>query len=82
MDLNGSASSLSSKDVFSGEHGGAGSISPLENLFFNGYLPVASGVGILFQQESNGNVVVKTIVNGGSAERDGNVCVGDLITKV
>jgi len=31
----------------------------------------ASGVGIFFQQESDGKVYVKTIVSGGSAERDG-----------
>lgn len=31
----------------------------------------ASGVGVFFQQESDGKVYVKTIVSGGSAERDG-----------
>jgi hypothetical protein len=29
------------------------------------------GVGIFFQQESDGKVYAKTVVSGGSAERDG-----------
>jgi len=32
-----------------------------------------AGVGIFFQQEGDGSVFVKTIVNGGSAEREGSV---------
>jgi hypothetical protein len=35
--------------------------------------PNMSGVGIFFQQESDGKVYVKTIVSGGSAERDGEI---------
>ena len=30
-------------------------------------------MGIFFQQEGDGSVFVKTIVNGGSAEREGSV---------
>jgi len=41
-----------------------------------------SGVGIFFQQEPDGKVYVKTIVSGGSAERDGRVRVGDVICGV
>lgn len=41
-----------------------------------------AGVGIFFQQEGDGSVFVKTIVNGGSAEREGSVRVGDLIVAV
>jgi len=40
---------------------------------------VQAGVGIFFQQESDGNVYIKTIVSGGSAERDGTCRVGDMI---
>ena len=43
---------------------------------------VQAGVGIFFQQEADGSVYVKTIVNGGSAERDGAVRVGDMILAV
>ena len=32
-----------------------------------------SGVGIFFQQEGDGKVYVRTIVSGGSAERDGEL---------
>jgi C-terminal processing protease CtpA/Prc len=39
-------------------------------------------VGIFFQQEADGSVYVKTIVSGGSAERDGVVRVGDMILAV
>ena len=41
-----------------------------------------AGVGILFQQEADGSVYVKTIVSGGSAEREGTVRVGDMILAV
>ena len=41
-----------------------------------------SGVGIFFQQEGDGKVYVKTIVSGGSAERDGRVRVGDVMCGV
>ena len=41
-----------------------------------------AGVGIFFQQEGDGSVVVKTIVSGGSAEREGTVNVGDQIVSV
>lgn len=41
-----------------------------------------AGVGIFFQQDVGGFVVVKTIVKGGSAERDGTVQVGDRILSV
>lgn len=41
-----------------------------------------AGVGIFFQQEGDGSVVVKTIVSGGSAEREGSVMVGDQILSV
>mmetsp|Transcript_12347 Transcript_12347/g.19468 ORF Transcript_12347/g.19468 Transcript_12347/m.19468 type:complete len:306 (+) Transcript_12347:109-1026(+) len=44
--------------------------------------PHMSGVGIFFQQESDGKVYVKTIVSGGSAERDGRVRVGDVMCGV
>mmetsp|Transcript_4140 Transcript_4140/g.9819 ORF Transcript_4140/g.9819 Transcript_4140/m.9819 type:complete len:385 (-) Transcript_4140:223-1377(-) len=44
--------------------------------------PHMSGVGIFFQQEPDGKVYVKTIVSGGSAERDGRVRVGDVICGV
>eukprot|EP00287_Rhodomonas_sp_CCMP768_P012757 CAMPEP_0196724054 /NCGR_PEP_ID=MMETSP1091-20130531/6069_1 /TAXON_ID=302021 /ORGANISM="Rhodomonas sp., Strain CCMP768" /LENGTH=350 /DNA_ID=CAMNT_0042066139 /DNA_START=52 /DNA_END=1104 /DNA_ORIENTATION=+ len=57
---------MSTKDMFSGESGGS----------------VQAGVGIFFQQEADGNVYVKTIVSGGSAERDGTVQVGDVILAV
>ena len=40
---------------------------------------VQAGVGIFFQQESDGNVYIKTIVSGGSAERDGTCRTGDMI---
>jgi len=43
---------------------------------------VQAGVGIFFQQEADGSVYVKTIVSGGSAERDGVVRVGDMILGV
>lgn len=43
---------------------------------------VQAGVGIFFQQEGDGSVYVKTIVSGGSAERDGSVRVGDRILAV
>ena len=39
-------------------------------------------MGIFFQQEADGSVYVKTIVSGGSAERDGLVRVGDMILAV
>mmetsp|Transcript_4317 Transcript_4317/g.10779 ORF Transcript_4317/g.10779 Transcript_4317/m.10779 type:complete len:358 (-) Transcript_4317:288-1361(-) len=58
--------SVSGSNVFSGEGGG----------------PVQAGVGIFFQQEDNGTVVVKTIVSGGSAEREGSVQLGDHIIAV
>uniref|UniRef100_A0A6T8JUY2 PDZ domain-containing protein n=2 Tax=Hemiselmis andersenii TaxID=464988 RepID=A0A6T8JUY2_HEMAN len=57
---------MNSSNVFSGEGGG----------------PVQAGVGIFFQQEGDGSVVVKTIVSGGSAEREGSVRVGDQILSV
>eukprot|EP00960_Hanusia_phi_P038704 753557-Hanusia_phi.AAC.5 len=41
-----------------------------------------SGVGIFFQQEADGKVYVRTIVSGGSAERDGRVRVGDVMCGV
>lgn len=47
-----------------------------------GNAPHMSGVGIFFQQESDGKVYVKTIVSGGSAERDGRVRVGDVMCGV
>jgi hypothetical protein len=43
---------------------------------------IQAGVGIFFQQEVGGFVAVKTIVKGGSAERDGTVQVGDRILSV
>jgi hypothetical protein len=43
---------------------------------------VQAGVGIFFQQDVGGFVVVKTIVKGGSAERDGTVQIGDRILSV
>jgi S1-C subfamily serine protease len=43
---------------------------------------VQAGVGIFFQQEADGSVYVKTIVSGGSAEREGTVRVGDMILAV
>ena len=43
---------------------------------------VQAGVGIFFQQDVGGFVVVKTIVKGGSAERDGNVQIGDRLLSV
>eukprot|EP00293_Proteomonas_sulcata_P004189 CAMPEP_0184318020 /NCGR_PEP_ID=MMETSP1049-20130417/100097_1 /TAXON_ID=77928 /ORGANISM="Proteomonas sulcata, Strain CCMP704" /LENGTH=63 /DNA_ID=CAMNT_0026637629 /DNA_START=29 /DNA_END=217 /DNA_ORIENTATION=- len=43
---------------------------------------VQAGVGIFFQQEGDGSVYVKTIVSGGSAEREGSVRVGDKILAV
>jgi hypothetical protein len=39
------------------------------------YFSVQAGVGIFFQQENDGSVIVKTIVSGGSAEREGSVQV-------
>ena len=33
--------------------------------------PNMIGVGVFFQQESDGKVYAKTVVSGGSAERDG-----------
>ena len=47
-----------------------------------GIAPHMSGVGIFFQQESDGKVYVNTIVSGGSAERDGRVRVGDVMCSV
>ena len=47
-----------------------------------GNAPHMSGVGIFFQQESDGKVYVNTIVSGGSAERDGRVRVGDVMCSV
>jgi len=47
-----------------------------------GNAPHMSGVGIFFQQEGDGRVYVKTIVSGGSAERDGRVRVGDVMCGV
>lgn len=41
-----------------------------------------AGVGIFFQQEADGSVYVKTVVSGGSAEREGTVRVGDMILAV
>jgi len=52
--------------MFSGEHSGASTV----------------GVGIFFHLEADGHVYVKTIVGGGSADRDGSVQVGDIIVKV
>eukprot|EP00960_Hanusia_phi_P047759 758573-Hanusia_phi.AAC.8 len=49
---------------------------------FNISLTVQAGVGIFFQQENDGSVYVKTIVSGGSAEREGSVRVGDMILAV
>ena len=43
---------------------------------------VQAGVGIFFQQDAGGFVVVKSIVKGGSAERDGTVQIGDRILSV
>ncbi len=43
---------------------------------------VQAGVGVFFQQDVGGFVVVKTIVKGGSAERDGTVQIGDRILSV
>ena len=43
---------------------------------------VQAGVGIFFQQEADGSVYVKTVVSGGSAEREGGVRVGDMILAV
>ena len=43
---------------------------------------VQAGVGIFFQQDVGGFVVVQTIVKGGSAERDGTVQIGDRILSV
>ncbi len=43
---------------------------------------VQAGVGVFFQQESDGNVYVKTIVSGGAAERDGLIQIGDIIVAV
>ena len=47
-----------------------------------GNAPHMSGVGIFFQQESDGKVYVNTIVSGGSAERNGRVRVGDVMCSV
>jgi hypothetical protein len=47
-----------------------------------GIAPHMSGVGIFFQQESDGKVYVNTIVSGGSAERDGRMSVGDVMCSV
>jgi len=47
-----------------------------------GNAPHLSGVGIFFQQEGDGKVYIKTIVSGGSAERDGRVRVGDVMCGV
>ena len=47
-----------------------------------GSAPHMSGVGIFFQQEGDSKVYAKTIVSGGSAERDGRVRVGDVICGV
>jgi len=46
--------------------------------------PGQAGVGLFFQQKKgHDNVVfVKTIVKGGSAEKDGMVKVGDVLRKV
>ena len=46
------------------------------------WLAVQAGVGIFFQQEADGSVYVKTVVSGGSAEREGAVRVGDMILAV
>jgi hypothetical protein len=43
---------------------------------------VQAGVGIFFQQENDGSVIVKTIVSGGSAEREGYVQVGKATAVV
>ena len=42
----------------------------------------AAGVGIFFQQESDGKVYVKTIVSGGSAERDGLRLPASIVSLV
>ena len=47
-----------------------------------GHAPGMSGVGIFFQQESDGKVYIKTIVSGGSAERDGRLRVGDVMCAI
>jgi hypothetical protein len=77
---------LSAKDIFSGENGGAGKFVCL-NSFLHPHLTtyvntVQAGVGVFFQQESDGNVYVKTIVSGGAAERDGLIQIGDIIVAV
>lgn len=41
-----------------------------------------AGVGIFFQQDTDGKVFVKSVVSGGSAERDGTVRGGDVIIRV
>ena len=43
---------------------------------------VQAGVGIFFQQDVVGKIVAKTLVKGGSAERDGTVQIGDRILSV
>jgi len=43
---------------------------------------VQAGVGIFFQQETDGNVYIKTIVSGGAAERDGTCQAGDMIVGI
>ena len=63
MNASTNRSMMSTKDMFSGESGGS----------------VQAGVGVFFQQESDGNVYIKTIVSGGAAERDGTCQVGDMI---
>eukprot|EP00295_Goniomonas_pacifica_P029697 CAMPEP_0175950716 /NCGR_PEP_ID=MMETSP0108-20121206/29783_1 /TAXON_ID=195067 ORGANISM="Goniomonas pacifica, Strain CCMP1869" /NCGR_SAMPLE_ID=MMETSP0108 /ASSEMBLY_ACC=CAM_ASM_000204 /LENGTH=704 /DNA_ID=CAMNT_0017276863 /DNA_START=1 /DNA_END=2115 /DNA_ORIENTATION=+ len=42
-----------------------------------------AGVGIYFQQDGNdAEVYVKALVKGGSAERDGNIKLGDVIVSI
>jgi hypothetical protein len=67
-----SSSLLSTKDMFSGE------LTSNTN---------KTGVGVLFQLDSEGRVIVKTIVGGGAADRtrgtgSHEVRVGDFITRV
>lgn len=67
-----SSSLLSTKDMFSGE------LTSNTN---------KTGVGVLFQIDSEGRVIVKTIVGGGAADRtrgtgSHEVRVGDFITRV
>ena len=51
-----------------------------------GIAPHMSGVGIFFQQESDGKVYVNTarraLVSGGSGERDGHMSVNDVMCSV